>query len=191
MLLNHLLVLRFIQALWLIGLLYWILCAFNNKKSIYRQSRRSRWYFVLGLFIAFYCVARFEQFDAALFSITLFTQVLGMALCTSGILLAIWARTILGTNWSGIVTLKENHELIRNGPYAFVRHPIYCGIIVAFLGTILALYPSVRGLIDLVIIIILFLIKSRMEENLMMRQFPEEYPKYKQEVRGGLLPFIL
>jgi protein-S-isoprenylcysteine O-methyltransferase Ste14 len=50
---------------------------------------------------------------------------------------SIWARVHLGKFWSSRVTLKEGHELIRSGPYAWVRHPIYSGIALAMIGTAL------------------------------------------------------
>ena len=67
---------------------------------------------------------------------------LGIAITVLGFALTLWARSILGSNWSGTVTIKVDHELIRTGPYRYVRHPIYTGIIVALVGTALALRPS-------------------------------------------------
>ncbi len=62
--------------------------------------------------------------------------VIGVVLAVSGLFIALWARVILGTNWSGAVTFKEEHELIQKGPYAFVRHPLYTGLLMMFLGTV-------------------------------------------------------
>jgi protein-S-isoprenylcysteine O-methyltransferase Ste14 len=63
---------------------------------------------------------------------------IGAVLCGCGLALAIWARLILGRNWSGVVTLKEDHELVQRGPYGFVRHPIYTGLQGMLLGTAIA-----------------------------------------------------
>ena len=63
---------------------------------------------------------------------------LGSALCAAGVLFAIWARRTIGKDWSAEVQIKEGHELIRSGPYARIRHPIYTGILLATLGTALA-----------------------------------------------------
>ena len=60
---------------------------------------------------------------------------IGLALLCAGLAFAVWARVELGRNWSGSVTVKEGHELIRSGPYAYVRHPIYTGLIAALIGT--------------------------------------------------------
>ena len=59
----------------------------------------------------------------------------GIALTCAGAAIAIWARVILGENWSAKVTLKTGHELVRSGPYAYVRHPIYTGLLLAIIGT--------------------------------------------------------
>ena len=87
------------------------------------------------------------------------------------------------------MTLKENHELIQGGPYRFVRHPIYTGILLAILGTVVALTPSVGGLVCIVMVTIGFNMKRLHEEKLMLQQFPEAYPAYQKRVRA-IIPFI-
>ncbi len=62
---------------------------------------------------------------------------LGMGLTAVGIAFALWARLWIGRNWSGTITIKDQHELIQRGPYSLVRHPIYTGLLLAFLGTAL------------------------------------------------------
>jgi protein-S-isoprenylcysteine O-methyltransferase Ste14 len=100
--------------------------------------------------------------------------------------IAFWARVHLGSNWSGVVTLKEGHELIRTGPYRNIRHPIYTGILIAFLGTALV-NGQVRGLIALGIIWVSFLIKARREEIFLAQEFG---PKFEEHTRhtGMFLP---
>ena len=60
---------------------------------------------------------------------------IGVALTALGVGISIWARTTLGANWSGVVTLKRDHQLIRAGLYRWIRHPIYTGILLSFMGT--------------------------------------------------------
>ncbi len=95
------------------------------------------------------------------------TKSAGILLCAAGVGIAIWARRILGKNWSGFVSVKEDHELIQRGPYQCVRHPIYTGIIMAYAGSILALSPTVRGILIELVLVIAFYIKSRHEERVM------------------------
>ena len=102
----------------------------------------------------------------------------GWALTALGMLFSIWARVSLGRNWSGNVVLKQGHELVSTGPYAFVRHPIYTGLLVALTGT--ALYDGRwRALLGLVLFAIGFWLKARSEEDLLEREFGEEYHSYR------------
>lgn len=114
-------------------------------------------------------------------------QILGVILCVLGLAFAIWARRDLGRNWSGTPSMKEDHELVTSGPYRFVRHPIYTGMILALFGSVLA-----SGIIWLVIFIIFcinFLYQLPVEEKYMMQLFPNEYPEYKKRTKA-LIPFV-
>jgi protein-S-isoprenylcysteine O-methyltransferase Ste14 len=112
----------------------------------------------------------------------------GTLILAAGLAFAIWARVILGGNWSGTVTIKENHELIRTGPYRWVRHPIYTGILIGFLGTAIALDQSL-GFIALALCFYAFRRKIRLEEEWMMEVFGESYAGYRADV-PALIPFI-
>ena len=104
-----------------------------------------------------------------------------------GLVFSVWARVHLGRNWSGVVTVKQGHELIRTGPYAYVRHPIYTGLIAAMVGTAIA-SGTVRAAIGVLIIAASFVVKLRREEVFMRETFPGEYPRYAAEV-PALVPF--
>lgn len=113
----------------------------------------------------------------------------GLALTIAGAALAIWARVTLGRNWSGMVTIKEDHQIIRTGPYAAVRHPIYSGFLLAMFGTALAI-GQVRCLVALAIAFLAWWFKSRIEEKFMEQQFGDQYVAYKQRVKA-FIPFVL
>jgi protein-S-isoprenylcysteine O-methyltransferase len=113
-------------------------------------------------------------------------EVLAVLLTAVGIALAIWARFYLGDNWSGAVSIKIAHQLVRTGPYAWVRHPIYSGIIVAIFGTSL-LKGRVAGAVATALFWLGFWIKSRMEEQFMVKTFGEEYVEYRRGT-GALIP---
>ena len=104
-------------------------------------------------------------------------------------LFAIWARNVLGRNWSGIVTLKQDHELIRTGPYRYVRHPIYTGLLIAFAGSAIA-RGEWRGLLALAIAFVALWRKLKLEEQWMIETFGDAYRRYRDEVRA-LIPFVL
>jgi protein-S-isoprenylcysteine O-methyltransferase Ste14 len=106
---------------------------------------------------------------------------IGLALLCAGLAFAVWARVELGRNWSGAVTVKEGHELIRSGPYAYVRHPIYSGLIAALIGTAVTVGTE-RALLGVLIIVIAFVRKLRTEERFMRETFPGEYERYSAAV---------
>lgn len=102
----------------------------------------------------------------------------GAAAVVVGLGFAVAARATLGRNWSGTVTVKHGHELVCTGPYRLVRHPIYTGMLLAFLGTAMALGDA-RGLAALSLVTASFLGKMRVEERFMAEQFPGQYPRYR------------
>jgi protein-S-isoprenylcysteine O-methyltransferase Ste14 len=111
-----------------------------------------------------------------------------VAITIGGCAFAVWARATLGSNWSSIVTVKQDHELILRGPYSVVRHPIYSGLLLALTGTAIAV-GEIRAFIGLGLAIIGFLLKSTAEEKFMCEEFSTEYTRYRQRVRR-LIPFV-
>ncbi len=111
--------------------------------------------------------------------------VVGAAIATAGLGFSVWARVHLGEYWSGNVTLKEGHRLIRSGPYALVRHPIYTGILGGMVGSAVAL-DQVRGVLAVALLTFSFVRKLRHEEKWLTEEFGEEYLRYKREVRALL-----
>jgi protein-S-isoprenylcysteine O-methyltransferase Ste14 len=118
-----------------------------------------------------------------------FTGIGGLLLVLLGIAFAIWARVELGGNWSGAVTVKQGHTLIRRGPYTFVRHPIYTGLLLAFLGVAIIL-GQIRGLLGVGVLSLAFWLKLRMEERFMLEQFGADYRRYQERVKA-LIPYVL
>lgn len=117
---------------------------------------------------------------------TSWIAVIGLMLTYAGSALAIWARWNLGSNWSSRVSLKVDHELIRSGPYAWFRHPIYSGMLLAVIGTAIVI-GEWRGLLAIVIVGIGHSLKAKREEALMLATFGDKYQAYRQQT-GFLLP---
>ncbi|PYV65700.1 MAG: hypothetical protein DMG95_01005 [Acidobacteria bacterium] len=113
-------------------------------------------------------------------------QATAILLTAAGIALAIWARFYIGQNWSGTVTIKVGHTLIRTGPYRWVRHPIYSGILLAMIGTALARGKPI-GVLAIVLFWFGFWFKSRLEEQFMRKTFGQEYDEYARST-GALVP---
>src|SRR5260370_42506110 len=114
---------------------------------------------------------------------------IGLALTAAGIAFAIAARSWIGRNWSGRVTIKEQHQLIQNGPYAIVRHPIYSGFLLALLGTGLV-HGEIRSLIGLAVAALGWIFKLRTEEAFLSQQFGPANPNYKHRLKS-LVPFVV
>jgi protein-S-isoprenylcysteine O-methyltransferase Ste14 len=95
---------------------------------------------------------------------------------------------VIADNWSGDVQLKRDHELIVKGPYALVRHPIYTGLLLAFVGSALAV-GEWRGGLAVAIVAVSFWRKLRREEAFMRQQFGETYARYAASV-PALIPFL-
>jgi protein-S-isoprenylcysteine O-methyltransferase Ste14 len=114
---------------------------------------------------------------------------IGALLTAVGLGFSAWARVHIGRNWSATVTVKQQHELIRSGPYAIVRHPIYSGILLAFIGSALA-RGQWRGVLALAIVIVALWRKMRLEERWMSETFGDEYQRYRART-AALIPFLL
>jgi protein-S-isoprenylcysteine O-methyltransferase Ste14 len=110
-------------------------------------------------------------------------------LCVAGLAFALWARVTLGRNWSGVVTLKEGHELVERGPYRFERHPIYAGMLIMSFAAALV-QSHMAGVVGVLLMFASFWIKLGREETLMLRQFPERYAACQQRVKR-IIPFAL
>jgi protein-S-isoprenylcysteine O-methyltransferase Ste14 len=188
-------IVRWISTIWGVFGLVWLVAAFASKRSVQRQSYGSRVLHAGLLFTGMLLIFNFWNFfirgwlTARLVPETPFWVSFGAVLTVAGILICFWARAILGTNWSGTVTIKQNHELIRRGPYAFARHPIYTGLLTGMLGTAIV-YGFARCFVGVFICALALWIKSQTEEQFMVQQFGEQYLQYRRQVRA-LIPYIM
>ena len=175
---------------WLAWALYWAVAALRTKRARRRERLVSRLSHVVplvlgGLLLGWRDVP-WAWLALRLWPPAALPYLLGLALVLAGLAFAVWARVHLGGNWSGTVTVKEAHELVRSGPYAYVRHPIYTGLITAVLGTALA-SGTLRAAFGFLIITVALQRKLRAEEAFMRETFPEEYERYRAEV-PALIP---
>jgi protein-S-isoprenylcysteine O-methyltransferase Ste14 len=182
-------------TMWLLWAAYWWARSRAVKTNLRRESVSSRLSYLILVALAFtllwapdvripYLDARFLPVDAVPV-----WAALGAALSFIGLLFTVWAREHLGRNWSAVVTVKEDHELVTTGPYGLVRHPIYAGLLLAALGQAVA-----RGQwIDLLAVGVLlaaFWRKFRLEEIWIRGQFGSAYETYSRRV-SAIIPFIL
>ena len=182
-----------IRVCWIIFVVVWLLGATWTKRTIYSESKAERTRYWLLLVIGYFLVIKSSAlpppFDRLVVPHTTSSAWSGVFLCVSGLVFAIWARLILGRNWSGVITLKEGHELIERGPYRIARHPIYTGILAMFAGTAIVI-GYFGGLIGLVLVFVSFWVKLKREEDLMLEHFPTKYAAYQRRVKR-IIPFLL
>jgi protein-S-isoprenylcysteine O-methyltransferase Ste14 len=114
---------------------------------------------------------------------------IGVFITISGLCFSAWARKYLGKNWSQEVTIKDDHQLVTDGPYTIVRHPIYTGLLLGFIGTSIAV-GELRGLIADVLVFSVLLFKLKLEDKWLLEQFGESYKIYYQKV-SAFIPFII
>jgi protein-S-isoprenylcysteine O-methyltransferase Ste14 len=180
-----------LQGMWLAWVLYWLISAATAKPTQRRELLSSRLSHLLPLLFGVTLIV-WPRLDVPGMSRQLLPDVaarywLATALVALGLGFTVWARVHLGRNWSGTVTQKQGHELIRSGPYAYVRHPIYTGLLAALLGSAIAL-GELRGFLGVLIVLGSFWRKLRIEEAFMRELFPGQYERYMAEV-PALAPF--
>ena len=191
----HLPIENLLRASWIAFVLYWIWSARKVKSTRRTEPAVSRLFkYWLPLALAALLMAPGVLYRGSLLGgrfvpDTYAVALLGLAMTVAGLLFACWARVVLGNNWSAVVQLKQDHELIERGPYRHVRHPIYTGLLLAFLGTAVAL-GEWRGLLACVIVAISFWRKLRLEERWLSEQFGPAYADYMRRVKA-LIPGIL
>lgn len=175
-------------VLWVIWAAYWFISARFVKATKSSEGILGRLQHMLPLGIGFYLTFHWPPILSDPLYSSPAVQWLGMALTAAGLAFAIWARVHLGRNWSGMITLKEAHELIRSGPYRCLRHPIYTGFVSALLGSALVAQTG-DAFIGFAIVLIALVVKLRREDALLTREFGERYTAFKAEV-AALVPFV-
>ena len=179
-----------IAVCWIAWLVVWLVMAFTTKRTVESSTRSWSSVSVIVLFLAWVRVRGVSgDLHDGLWAPSTPLSVLTVGLVVAGFAFTVWARAILGRNWSGSVVIKEDHELVEKGPYALVRHPIYTGLLSMMLGTALY-YAEPLGFILFAVGVVVLYLKSLREEQLMTSHFPDEYPEYRRRVKA-LVPYVL
>ena len=185
----------YFYAIWLLVVAFWVARARDVKVTARRQARLPR---VVNLTLIcgaaallagpFVSVAWLTD---RVIPVTLWKEycAAGAGLTTLGALLMIWARIHLGRNWSSVAAVKVDHELVTDGPYRWMRHPIYSGLLLAFIGTALAI-GQWRGVLAVALVLVAFLQRIVIEDEFMREEFGAVYESYAQHVRA-LVPWVI
>lgn len=178
-----------IAGCWILFWAYWLISAFRVKggRTRWRQWTGSR----VGILIILVLLSRLNllhHHNAAMAATGgLVLPVIGLVVLLAGLAFAVWARVHIGRNWGMPMTEKADPDLVTTGPYSRVRHPIYTGIIVAMVGTAVALSPWY--LIVAAVLGGYFAYSAHNEERYMVTQFPDAYPAYKRSTKM-LIPYV-
>ncbi len=184
-----------LQICWIVILVVWFSGAIGAKSSAKKEPLLKRFVlYVLPILIAFYLLGPGKWFGHTwlrenFVAHTNLVGLIALAIGILGVLLAVWARLTLGRNWSLSVQLKNDHQLVTRGPYSQIRHPIYTGILLIFIGNVL-MVGDYRGFFALAIVFFSFWYKLKKEENWMLENFGEAYRNYYSKT-AALFPKIL
>jgi protein-S-isoprenylcysteine O-methyltransferase Ste14 len=175
---------------WYLFAAYWAITALNVKRAKAREKSVDRLLTAVVVVLAYTLLfsnrPRIELLQVRFVPQEDWIAWVGIALTWVGVAIAIWARYCIGEYWSARVTLKEGHQLIRSGPYAFVRHPIYTGMLLGCMGAALVV-GEWRGVLAVVLLLTAHSRKALREEGMLTKEFGDEYASYRQST-GFLFP---
>jgi protein-S-isoprenylcysteine O-methyltransferase Ste14 len=180
----------FIPEAWFVVLAVWVILAFRTKRTVERSGGMAR-LAVIAVLLALVLTRPLanSSLHDQIWAPSRVLSLVAVVLLVIGALFAIWARVTIGANWSGTVTFKQDHQLMQSGPYHVVRHPIYSGLQLMGLASVLQ-YDEPYGFLMMVVVVAMFIPKILLEEKLMTEHFPDEYPQYRRRVKA-IIPFIL
>lgn len=180
-----------IRAMWLAFLVYWLVAARKVKSTRWREPLRSQlrhWvFFGLGAFFILPHPPVWERLAEPYMPYSPILVPIGAMIAAIGFGFAVWARLHLGGEWSDTVALKQEHSLVDTGPYGIVRHPIYSGLLLAFIGTAVS-RDEWRCLMAVGLVATGFVLRCVAEEAKMRQALPE-YDAYARRTKR-IIPLI-
>jgi protein-S-isoprenylcysteine O-methyltransferase Ste14 len=180
---------------WLIVLIFWFISGLNTKKVEYQETLfKQIFLYWLPIIIAILLLGPGDWYGHSwlrenFIEHTNFVGIIGLSISVIGGVIACTSRYILGKNWSLSIQRKENHQLIQNGIYKIVRHPIYTGLLLLFIGNAI-IVGDYRAIIAVFIVFISLWLKLKKEEKLLSEAFGTEYMKYKNKTKA-IIPYLL
>jgi len=179
-----------VEVPWIVFVLYWIVSAIRTRDTLQTESFASRYAILLieaaGFVLLFRHSAGIGFLGNRVMHRTLASAIVGSILTWMGIGLAIWARYHLAEYWSARITFKEDHQLIRTGPYTRLRHPIYSGIVLAAIGSAVVI-DQWRCVLGVGLVLVGYCIKARKEETMLTQQFGDAFCEHQKHA-GFLIP---
>lgn len=176
------------SLLWALLMLVWLVLWFGMKRAKKQETPWERLQHIVPVLVGFWLLfgKQWRVLGTRLFPETPALLWAGVLVTALGVGISILARLSLGANWSGTVTLKKDHELIRKGLYRWIRHPIYTGMLVGFAGTEL-IKETAPGVLGFALVWLSFYVKARREENFLRQEFGEGFEEHARQT-GMFLP---
>ena len=183
-------------SLWILWLIYWNLAAIFVNRSKRVENHWQRFQYSLPMGLGFWLIFHNRNGGSYIhwgdhvgrYTESVALEWVGNAITLLGLGFTVWARVHLGRYWSGTITLKEGHKLIRTGPYKLARHPIYTGFLSGAIGSALCA-STADALVGSACILLFVMIKIHREEAWLTEEFGDAYRRFKKEV-AGLVPFV-
>ena len=177
--------------IWTVFIGFWVLQAYQTPKEGKERDWRAPALFVGIALVAYHLI---QQVPSAMLigrfiPDDYLTGGLGLVKLTLGLGLAVWARVHLADQWTAIPAVNEETRLIRTGPYKYLRHPIYAGVLGGIWGTAV-IFGNMLLFFLLLLVFVGFLIKAHYEERLLEDELGEEYMEYKKGTKM-LIPWVL
>lgn len=181
-----------ISASWLLLAAYWLFAALGAKRPAKKENPVERLlhiaFLAVGFFLIYGGAFRFGVLSRRFLPDELWVAWAGAVLTFLGVLFAIWARFTIGKEWSAEVQIKEGHQLIRSGPYAHIRHPIYTGLLLALCGTAVAI-GEYRAIVGVALFLFGFIRKAKKEERFLAGEFGPAFDEHRRHT-GFFLPWF-
>jgi protein-S-isoprenylcysteine O-methyltransferase Ste14 len=182
--------LTLISDAWIVLAIYWAISALRVKQMKYIAPTRVRViqlvFLIPGAYLLYVRHTKLALLQIAVLPKLPTVTAIGVAVAWIGIALALWARYVLGSNWSAQVAIREGHELIQTGPYRFIRHPIYTGILTGTWGTAIAI-GQLSAFFGVILITLGLAYKAKQEELRLQATFGEMWTAHQQRT-GMFLP---
>jgi protein-S-isoprenylcysteine O-methyltransferase Ste14 len=180
------------EVIWIAWFVSWIAASFWSGRTEKRAATWDTWAYRAAIFCGIILIAPWTARvlgERSIWHVGNSGAYALVGVMLLGLLLTWLARIHLGRLWSSAITRKEEHRIVDTGPYAFVRHPIYTGIIIALLATATT-EATLAALLGAVLIAFGLYLKARAEERFLMAELdPHDYGSYRRCV-PMLVPFL-
>ncbi|GAB3014606.1 isoprenylcysteine carboxylmethyltransferase family protein [Niabella terrae] len=184
-----------LKLIWVLLLLYWGLAAFNSHRARLQEPALKQFLlYWTPLLIAALLLGPGKWFGQSWLRENFVAHnntagIIGLGLAFTGAAIACWSRYLLGRNWSLSVQQKQGHELIEQGPYRRVRHPVYAGLLLLFAGNGI-IVGDYRAILAVLLVFVTFWFKLKKEEKWLTDIFGSAYIRYQQRT-SALIPYLL